>query len=56
MTPQIPRLSGGPPAHGRIDMAQFMAGRKFQRHFAIADKRHPADLERERPDALTETN
>jgi hypothetical protein len=41
-------------ACGRIDMAQFMAGRKFQRHFGLADKRRPADLERERPGNLTE--
>jgi hypothetical protein len=40
-------------ARGRIDMAQFRAGREFQRHFAIADKRRPADLEQERPGALT---
>ena len=29
-------------ARGRIDEAQFLAGREFQKHFAIADKRRPA--------------
>jgi hypothetical protein len=40
-------------ARGRIDMAQFRAGREFQRHFEVADKRRPANLERQRPDTLT---
>jgi hypothetical protein len=31
-------------AHGRIDMAQFKAGREFQKHFGIADKRQPDSL------------
>ena len=35
-------------ARGRIDMAQFRAGREFQKHFALADKR-----QREQPDNLT---
>lgn len=37
-------------SRGRIDQAQFRAAREFQRCFALADKRQPVDLERERPD------
>jgi hypothetical protein len=33
-------------ARGRIDMAQFRAGREFQKHFALADKRRPVDDEK----------
>ena len=36
-------------ARRRIDRARYLA-REFQKHFAIADKRRPVDLERERPD------
>jgi hypothetical protein len=37
-----------------IDQAQFLAGREFQRHFEIADKRRPADLQRVRPGNLAD--
>jgi hypothetical protein len=40
-------------ARGRITEAQYLAGREFQRHFIIADKRRPADLERAQPDGLS---
>jgi hypothetical protein len=38
-------------ARGRIDQAQFRAAREFQKHFALADKRQPVDLEQERSGA-----
>jgi hypothetical protein len=37
---------------GHIDGAQFAAGREFQKHFALADRRRRADLERGQPDGL----
>jgi hypothetical protein len=36
-------------ARGRIDEAQYAAGRQFQKHFELADKRRP-----EQPDGLAD--
>ena len=47
-------------ARGRIGQAQFWAGREFQKHFGIADRRSEDraymldHLERERPGTLTD--
>ena len=40
-------------ARGRIDQDQYRAGREFQKHFALADKRRPADFEQQQPGNLT---
>ena len=44
----MPRKSPDPLANlstrGHIDQAQFLAGREFQRHFGLADKRRPDNL------------